>query len=214
MALLGDLDAVERNLRAVPGSSLNVDALARLVDIQPAVTAYIEAKTGRSFGDGSAEDSIAVSAPRRNDIVGTFGASSILVLPQAVRAISRVAVNPEWTGTGWTGGVTVEPSAYRPTFLTRSGDAMALESVSGEPWLGRYMITGIFENTDGDTEIPEDIQYVANLLIGEQFKYEQTSTAAVAGPEGQTLPVKNVYKNPIVDAILDQYAVSTNTVVI
>jgi hypothetical protein len=214
MALLGDVDTVERNLRANPSSSLNVDALARLVDIQKAVTAYVEARTGRSFGDGADEDTIAVSAPRRADISGVFGASSILVLPQAVRSISRVAVDAVWSGAGWSGGETVPASAYRPTMLTRSGDAMALESVSGEAWLGRYVVTGVFETTDGDADVPDEITYVANLLIGEQFKYEQTSTAAVSGPDGQTLPIKNVYKNPLVDAILERYAVSTNTVVI
>lgn len=213
MALLGDVATVERNLRATPNSNLNADALARLADIQAAVTAFIEERTGRVFGEVGAEESVAVRAATSGSITGIVGASALLILPKAVRSITSVVVNPEWTGSGWGGGTAVAASAYRPTMFTSNGDAMALERVSGEFWLGRYVITGTFEDTDDDANVPADITYVANLLIGEMFKYEQSSAAGIAGPDGQTLRLKESSKHPVICSILDKYATSESIVV-
>lgn len=206
MALLGDLEAVERNLRATPDSKLNTDAAARLEDIQKAVTSYIEERTGRSFGAIGAPESVAIEAPERYSLArGSFGASDLLILPKAIRAITSVVQNPTWTGAGWTGGFTFGPTLYRPAMFTKSGDAMALQLVDAGAWYGRFVITGTWEDTDDDAIVPDDITYVANLLIADLFKYEQSSTASQAGPEGQTLRLRDSTKNPVVCEILDKY---------
>jgi hypothetical protein len=214
MALLGDPDTVERNLRSTPDSGLNADAAARLVDIQAAVTAFIEERTGRVFGEVGASEAVAVQAPTVAAFPYSAGASSLLILPKAVRTITSVVVDPEWSGSGWTDGTAVAATEYRPAMFTNNGDAMALERIDGTAWLGRYVITGTFEDADDDATVPDEITYVANLLIGEMFKYEQSSAAAKAGPDGQTLPLKNAVKHPVVDAILCRYAASTEYVVV
>jgi len=206
MALLGDLSAVERNLRAMPASALNADATARLEDIQKAVTAYIEERTGRTFGTVGAPESVAVAAPERYSLtLGSHGASDLLILPKAIRAITSVVQNPTWTGSGWTGGYTLAAASYRPALFTSVGDAMALQLVDAGAWYGRFVITGTWEDTDDDATTPDDITYVANLLIADLFKYEQSSTASQAGPEGQTLRLRDSTKHPVVCEILDKY---------
>ena len=214
MALLGDVGTVERNLRSTPESGLNADAAARLADIQVAVTAFIEERTGRVFGEVGAPESVAVSAPTYPHYPGIVGASPYLILPKAIRTIASVVAGPEWSGSGWTGGAAVAATEYRPALFTRLGDAMALERIDGLAWSGRFVITGTFEDADDDATVPDEITYVANLLIAELFKYEQSTAAAKAGPDGQTLPLKNAIKHPVVASILDRYAASTEYVVV
>lgn len=213
MALYGDLDTVERLLRATPNSSLNADADIRLAAIQAAVSAYIEEQTGRTFGVAAVAESVVVKAAEVFTIDGRGGASAVLLLPKAIRAITSVVSNPEWSGSGWTDGETVDPTAYRPIMLTNTGEAMALEAVGGGYWLGRYVITGTFEDADSDTVVPADVTYIANWLIAEQFKYEQSSAAGIAGPDGQTLQLKNPYKHALVCTIIAKYRTSENIVV-
>lgn len=214
MALLGDVATVARNLRSMPESGLNADATARLTDIRVAVTAFIEERTGRVFGEVGAPESVAVSAPSVAAFPGSTGASSLLILPKAIRTITSVVVGPQWSGSGWTGGTPVAATEYRPALFTNNGDAMALERIDGLAWSGRFVITGTFEDADDDATVPAEITYVANLLIGELFKYEQSSAAAKAGPDGQTLPLKNAVKHPVVAAILDRHAASTEYVAV
>ncbi len=213
MTLYGDLASVEKMLRATPNSGLNADASVRLAAIQAAMSAYIEQQTRRTFGAVGAPESVVVRAAELHTIAGYGGASSLLILPKAIRAITSVVSNPSWSGTGWAGGATVAASEYRPVMLTTTGEAMALEAVGGGYWLGRYVVTGTFEDTDADAIVPAEITYLANWLIAEQFKYEQSSAAAIAGPEGQTLPAKNIYKSPLVQTILDKYRTSAALVV-
>lgn len=213
MAILGDAETVERNLRAVPGSSLNSDATGRLADIRPAVTAFIEERTGRTFGDPAEDEAVLVRAASSGSILGLVGNSALLMLPKAIRTITSVVAGAAWTGSGWTGGQVVPATIYRPVMLTNTGEAMALEIVTGAVWSGDYIVTGTFEDADEDAEVPAEIEYVANLLIGELFKYEQSSAAGVAGPDGQVLQLKNSAKHPIVCAILDKYRASSSIVV-
>lgn len=207
MALLGDLDAVERMLRANPTSNYSADATARLADIRVAVTAYIEQRTGRTFGTVGASESVSVFAPLRHALAGNYGASALLLMPKPLRAITSVVSEPEWSGSGWIGGTNVPSAEYRPAMLTRQGDAMALELISGGAWAGRYIVTGLFADDDDDAVVPGEVEYVANLLISELFKYEQSSAAAQAGPDGQTLYLKQSTKHPVVCAILDKHTI-------
>lgn len=219
MTLYGDMDHIHQLLRPKDGAAIGGDHQARLDAIQVAVSSYIDKQTGRSFGDGPASgpataSSIVVVAPEALIYGQRRGASARLWLPKAIRTISSVAFDPVWSGTAWSGGTVVPTTEYVPDEMTTDGNALALVSVSGDVWFGRYLITGTWEDSDADNVVPADLSYIADYLIAEVFKAEQTSAAAVSGPDGATLPMKNPYKNPLVATVLDKYRVGEGAVVI
>jgi hypothetical protein len=208
MATYGSVEAVRRLLRPVVGAATNPDAEARIAAIRLAVGAYIEEKTGRTFGGGpAAATSVIVVAPVRYIYDEPVIYSTRLFLPAPIRTITEVAYEPEYDGTAWSGGTIIDPSEYVPSLVAMDGTALALESVAGDGWSGRYLVTGTWASEDEDDDIPSDLAYIADYLAAEVFKGEQTSAAAVAGADGAQLPMKNPYKNPLVVAILDKYRV-------
>lgn len=211
MALYGDMNHVRQLLRPKDGSAIGADNQARLDKIQVAVSSYIEEQTGRTFGAGPAAASgVVIQAPA--GYAATF--SSRLLLPKPIRTISSVAVDPIWTDGVWSGGTVIAATDYRPAIIDEDGNALALDSVNGFPWFGRYLVTGIWADADDDEEVPADITYIAGYLIAEVFKAEQTSAAAVSGPDGATLPMKNPYKNALVATTLEKYRVIGDLVVV
>lgn len=214
MALYGSVEAAKVLLRSTPSTVFSADVDARLTALQAVVSSYIEYETGREFGGGPATDSsVVVDAPVSYLYGQPVQASTRLFLPKAIRTIASVTFAPEWNGTAWTGGTLVPATEYVPA-LGADGEYLALESVSGDAWAGRYLVVGTWEDTDADDDVPADITYIANFLIAEAYKGEQTSAAAMAGPDGATVPLKNPYKNPLVVATLEKYKSSVGTVVI
>lgn len=214
MGLYGSVDGAKVLLKAAPSTTFSADVDARLAALRAVVSSYIEQETGRSFGDGPATDSaVVVEAPVSYIYEQPVNASSVLFLPKAIRTITSVSFEPEWDGAAWIDGEIVPDTEYVPV-LAADGTYGGLQSVSGDAWGGRYLVTGTWEDTDEDAETPADITYVANYLIAEAFKGEQTSAAAMAGPDGATLPLKNPYKNALVMSVLEKYRTSVGAVVI
>ena len=67
------------------------------------------------------------------------------------------------------------------------------------------LVTGDFADTDDDAAVPEDIAYIANYLTAEIFKAESTSAAGQIGLEGNYVPPRNPWNDPLVKAILHKH---------
>jgi hypothetical protein len=214
MALYGDLDIVKAMLRPRESSVAGADADARLGALQVAVSAYIEEKTGRTFGGGpAAASSVIVVAPVRYLYGEAVTYSTRLFLPKGIRSVTEVAYDPEYDGADWSGGTVIDPELYVPALVAMDGTAMAIESVAGDGWSGRYLVTGTWANDDDDEDVPGEISYIANYLIAEAYKAENTSAAAVAGPDGSTLPLKNPYKNQLVETVLAKHSTAASEII-
>lgn len=214
MALYGSVDSAKVLLKAAPNTVFSTDVDARLAALQAVVSSYIEYETGRAFGGGPATATgVVVEAPVSYVYDVPVNASTVLFLPKAIRTITAVYFDPEWSGTAWSGGTLVPATEYVPV-LPAYDTYGGLASVAGDAWAGRYLVVGTWEDTDADSSVPVDITYVANYLIAEAFKAEQTSAAAMAGPDGSTLPLKNPYKNPLVVGVLEKYRTTVGSVVI
>ncbi len=193
----GDLDEVRAVLRAKPGDVFNADQEARLAQLQLAVTAHIEQETGRRFGVAPAAVAVLVE--------GT--AHQRLLLPEPVSSVSAVVRDPGWDGAAWTGGWALTTADWRLALPAGTGEWLALEAVTGWSWPGSYLVTAVWGSADVAT-VPDDIAYLANHLIAERWKVETASPAGMVGENGFVVPIRNVFKDPLVVATLDRWRVA------
>lgn len=194
MADYGDIAKVRMLLRAAPNATLNADAEARLVDLQKVISRWIEHETGRTFGTAADSASIVVSGD----------GSDILVLPSPAKTVTAVSFDPSYAAGVWTDGTAIDAGSYVLDFINAAGEALALRALSGV-WSGPYLVTGTFAGDDYPT-VPDDITYLANYLIAEQFKREQMTPAGLQGPDGAIVPMRNPYTDPLVKSIVAAYS--------
>lgn len=201
----GSTTAVKQLIQASTASTFDAAEEARIAALLKTVSRLIEHETGRTFGTGATAESVVVAAP---------GVSDVLVLPKGVRAVTSVTVDPAWNGSGWTGGTVLVPADYRPVYIDRTGEALALQSANGGYWYGTVLVAGTWADTDADSSVPDDITYVANRIVAEVFKAEKASGAGTLGPDGVGLiPLKNMFKDPIVVKTLDHWRIVGSVVV-
>jgi hypothetical protein len=216
MNVYGDLEQITRMLRPTVTTEFTDDIYMRLHAIQVAVSAAIEDKLGRSFG---------VPIPDTGQLV-FGGRSSVLVLPVPARSIASVSVDGTVSGQSMTGGRTVSASEWvaDPYDLPR-GLIYGMRLLSGGWWgdvdsrnrpLVPVLVTGDFADSDNDGEVPEDIQYVANYLVFELFKNENTSAAGQIGVDvvgSEYVPPRNPWNDPLVKSILRRHRATMEIVV-
>lgn len=206
MALYGSVDAAKALLRASVGSAFNADQEGRLTALHKAVSALIDRETGRTFGTGPAATEVVA--------VRASGVSDVLILPRAVRTVSGVTVGAGWAAGAWTGGTALGTGDWRLVYRTQAGEYLGLLRVGGAYWLGDVLVAGTWEDADADNQVPDDITYVANLLMAEFFKREQQSSAAQIGPDGTPIFPRNPLKDPMVATTLDKYRVAGATALV
>lgn len=212
MATYGSAEAVEQLLRATTASVFNADQLARIANLLPVVSALIEAETGRTFGGGATNETVVVEGGWR--FPWQRGVSDLLVLPKGVRTIASVTVGGTWDGSAYTGGTVLATTAYRPIYRTLTGEYLALRMVDGSLWTWPAAIDGTWEDTDADTDVPAEITYLANYLAAERFKVEMASAAGQIGPDGSVIPIRNVFRDPLVQKTLDKWRISNEAMVL
>jgi hypothetical protein len=205
MAQLGDLDHVKAMLRPSPDTELGADVEARLTKIQAAVTAKIERDMGRTFGSVAADTTHLFYAYRSN----------ILILPIPARTITSITVGGTVTGGTVTGGTLLTTADYaHSTVDVRTGAIYALRLLNGAFWGSSdpasrptvpVVIVGDFTDSDNDAIIPDDVQYIADYLIFERYRYESASNNGGIGPDGFGDDLRDAWKDPMVLAVIGKY---------
>jgi hypothetical protein len=214
MALLGDLDHVEKMLRATVGSDLGDDVTDRLSLIRAAISARLEDLCGRTFGS-PVEDT--------TEIVWA-GPFETILLPRPARSITSVTSGGTVSGTTYTGGSAITGFAYAP-YDAQRGLIYGLTRTTGSWWAwgdpyGAYgarqpvEIVGDFSDSDADSDVPDDVTYAANLLIAEQFKRENASPAGFSGPTGDVIPMRDPWNDPFVKQVIERYSATASVMAI
>jgi hypothetical protein len=196
VALLGDLNHVRAMLLPHEHSALGPDRERRLEMLQAAVTAMLEQKCGRTWGEDAEEVTVTVYG----------GASDQLVLPRPMRSISAITVD----------GVELEEGTWTPYPVSaETGHIYGVHRLDGllwgYQWSAHYgtfaaTITGHYAEGEDGEEIPADVQYAADYLIAELYKAE-AATGGVIGPDGAAMELRDPWKSTIVKDVIDRYAV-------
>ncbi len=198
-----DTDLVKR-LIGPTAATWGADDLARIAALDEAVSLVFEDKTGRTFGIPSA------AALRYVDGAGT----DTLVLPVPIRTITSVVVNPTaWSGSAYTGGVTLASTYYVKVPNNATADIWLMRRIDGGVWYGPVAITGSWADTDADTAVPEDVVYAISRLVAETWKAEQASPAGFTGPDGMTVPIRDPWKDSLIAAVISRHAEPVGLVV-
>lgn len=175
---------------------------SRLLQLLNVVSILIEQETGATFG-GAQDATVEVTQ---------YG-GHLLFLPKGLRSVTSITADPEWIDGAWSGGTVLETGEYRLPMLSANGLVRAIQRVGGlfgSGWYGTYLVAGRWED-QADT-VPDDIHYLANYISSEIFKKQQASPAGFTGPDGSTVPIRNVFKEPEVQKILDRHRVNAGLV--
>lgn len=175
---------------------------SRLLDLLKVTSILIEQETGAVFGD--AQDVTVV--------VEQYG-GHLLFLPKGLLSLTSITADPVWSLSGWTDGEVLTADLYRLPMPSPNGVVRAIQMVGNwlsNAWYGTYLVTGRWE--DQSETVPDDIHYLANYISAEIFKKQQASPAGFTGPDGSTVPIRNVFKEPEVQKILDRYRVNAGLV--
>jgi hypothetical protein len=206
MALLGDPAQVKK-LLATSGASYDANHDDRILAIQAAVSSALEDEIGRTFGDTAADTTDLYWA----------GRSGHLILRRPARSITSVTVGGTVTGGTMTGGTAVLNTTWTHDPVSpRTGLIYGLRLTAGGWWGDEdayggptvpVQIVGDFATTDDDSEIPDDLTYVASYLIAERFKQENAGPAGFSGPDGSVVPIRDAWKDPLVVKVIGKYRI-------
>lgn len=196
MPTYGSAAAVKTVLRADTSSTFNADQEARITALLSLASAYVEEQTGAQFGVSTAE-TIAVDS--------SLDDGEMLWLPKGIRSVSSIIESPTWNGTTWTGGTTIATSSYRLTSKVDSQSIYRTITRTDGSWSGLCVITGVWE--DQYPTVPDDITWVVNNVVVELFKKQQASPAGQVGPDGSVIPLRNVFAQTEVQAVIYKYLV-------
>lgn len=185
MALLGSTSAVKDALRATEGDEWPAWTDAALSRYQQWVSALIEAETGATYY-GTITDIVPVARA-----IEDVPAGDTLYLPLGLRSVTSIVSAPDWDGSAWSGGTTLLTSDYRLGGLARSGVYRIVRGLS-YAWGGTAVITGIWE--DQIAPVPADIDALATYVMAELYKKQKASPAGFSGPDGATVPIRDVFK--------------------
>ena len=212
MALLGDLTAAKKMLRAAQEWDMGADIDARLLLIQGAVTAALEERCGRTWGSPVTDTSRLMWA----------GAGGPLLLDRPARSITSIRAGGTVSGSTMTGGTVTPATDLLNLIVDDEGLVYAIGTTGfqlGSGWWGTtyqtdtyrhgvgfpVLVTGDFADTDDDIVIPADVQYAATFLIVERLKVENASPAGFLGPEG-VVPMRDAWKDPMVKGVIERYS--------
>lgn len=207
MALYGDQTTVEKFLRGTPSITLNADFAARFASIRVLVSSTLEEMIGRSFGGGPAVPSARIVYA---------GAASSLLLPIPARSITGISVLGTWDGTTYLGGVALTAADWVADPIDKYGNILALRLGSALGWgigdrfgqpLTPIQITGTWTDETGEATVPDDLTEAANYIITERYKQAQASPAGFTGPNGEIIPLRNPFSDPMVQRVIAKYRV-------
>ena len=196
MPTYGTANAVKAVLRADTSSTFNADQDTRITALLALASAYIEEQTGAQFGVSSSE-TIVVEPDGRD--------GPVLFLPKGIRSVTSITENPDWSGSAWTGGTALTTSDYRVSGKATGQNFFRTITHTDGVWSGLYVIVGVWE--DQYPTVPDDITWVANTVVVELFKKQQASPAGQIGPDGSVIPLRDVFKQTEIAAVISKYRV-------
>lgn len=204
MGLYGSVEAVKQLLRPNEAAVFSEDIDDRLMALQKTVSLLIEHETQRTFGATPAAETVIVNAP---------GTSPILLLPKPARSITSVIVGGTWNGTAYADGQLVPITDYLLTQRTALGTYLGVSAVYPTSyWYGVIAVTGVWDDAPMGA-VPDDVTYIANYLMAEQFKIEEAGPHGIVGSDGQTIQVRKLFSLEIVRKTLDHYRLAPAVVV-
>lgn len=195
MPTYGSANAVKAVLRADVTSTFNADQDTRITALLSLASAYIEQQTGAQFGVSNSE-TIVIDIPYDN--------GNVLFLPKGIRNITTLTEDPTWSGS-WTGGTAIASSSYRFTGKFANQNAFRNLTRADGVWGGTYVIVGVWE--DQYPSIPDDVTWAVNTVVVELFKKQMASPAGQIGPDGSIIPLRDVFQQTEIKAIIAKYRV-------
>lgn len=199
----GSIDAVRELLQATENDAWDVAATNRATTLLTVVSDRIEFETGKRFGvNPLTVQSFAVDA---------FTPNRLLFLPLGLRSLTSITQGAAWGGATWAGGTLLATTEYRLTGLPVSGAYQTVLNISGL-WSGQYLVSGTWENEEVD--VPAGIDYLANYITAEIWKKQSASPAGFQGPDGATVPIRNVFAEQEVKDILSDYTLHARVLVL
>lgn len=189
MPSYADLDAAKVQLDLSDDEPDDAADIALLVGIASEVSRTLELKTGRSWGG--------TATPTARTIDGVIGRyTDILLLPEAVRSITGVAI------VGYNPATLTQSVAYGdngqwiPWNTTANGDILALRRVDGLRWpagngIDRVTVTGVWSDATTGQAVPQEIVDAATFVTVETFRQRKSSPSGEIGPDGMTIRPRN-----------------------
>lgn len=199
----GSIDAVKELLQATENDGWDVAASNRITTLLTVVSDRIEFETGKRFGVSP--------LTTQSVVVDAFTPNRLLFLPLGLRSLTSITQSATWSGSAWTGGALVATTDYRLTGLPAHGAYQTILRVNGV-WSGQYLISGTWENEE--TTVPAGIDYLANYITAEIWKKQGASSAGFQGPDGATVPIRNVFAEQEVKDILKDYTLHAHDLVL
>lgn len=209
MPTYGSVEAVKR-LLSVSGTATTPDHDERIADNLATASALLEHKLGRSFAVPAADTTevmwtvpVAASAWEpwpSNSVPG------VLLLPKPARSITSISVGGTVEGSTITDPTVLGADEWAVHIRRLDGLILAVRAYAGG-WSAPVQITGDFADSDDDEAVPADVVYAVNWLAAERIKIENASPAGFTGPDGQTVPIRDPWRDATVRAVIDKYRI-------
>lgn len=213
MTVYGDHDHMLQMLRTNSSQEVDAEVTERLERIAGIVSGLIDEKLKRSFGSG--QDSTS------RVFWGTY--SPVLLFETAARTVTQVKVGGELVDNVFTGGEVFDPSNYYPWPYDGRLSliyGLHLRTIQRDwnwhsvfsPMYPRtpVQVTGTWEDGDTDDSVPDDINYIADIITVQLFKNESTNASGsiLTGEDSSDSP-KDPWKFSVVRDVMDKYRYPT-----
>lgn len=210
----GDPVQIKAMLRAHESIPAGADIDSRIDALNAAISLIVDEHTGRTFGEAAAESTE----------LHWLGPYDVLVLNRPATAITKITYGGTVSGTTMTGGTDILAADLVDLIRDAKGRIYAVRAVGGGIWSwydspSLYQtytrtpvaVTATFDtfgyDADPDNHVPADIQYVVNYMIVERLKVEKAGSSGAIGPTGDIIPIRDVFRDPLVERVLNKYRV-------
>lgn len=202
----GDNAQVKAMLRADEGIPFGSDIDGRIDALNKAISLAVDEQTGRTFG-------VAATATSELHWIGPY---DTIVLHRPATAITSITYGGTISGSTMTGGTEIAAADLIDVIRDHKGRIYAIRAATGGVWSWYdspslyqtytrtpVVVTATYDDaTDG---VPDDIRYAVNYMVLERFKLEKAGPAGFTGPDGSTVPVRDVFNDPLVRRTLAKY---------
>lgn len=196
-----DLDAVRTILQLEEAFQPEAsDADSRLAALNESLSIAFDTKVGRTWaGTGAATTREVWPANRPGPVLALPG--------PGITSLAWVKVDPDWTGSAWTGGTLIAADEVVPVNKTIDGRYLGLRRAYGWRWTGVALVNGVWADSAGATP-PADVVEALTFIVAEEYKAERASPEAMIGPDGLQVSTRNPWRFERVQAAIERYRVT------